>query len=165
MIYLFYIIGVMVIVVIVFDKVYKQIIRSSNKMIYKNYKYYIEKKLMTNYEKYFYNILIELEKEYYIRIQPQVNLATIINVNSNSKYHNELFRNIDFGIFTRDYDQLLLLIEINDKTHSLPNRVKRDQKVKKILAEAGIKLITFYSGYPNNKEYIINRIKKELNLN
>ena len=165
MIYLFYIIGVITIISILFNKIYKPIIKLSNKRINKNYKYYTQKKLMTNYEKYFYNILIELENEYNIKVQPQVNLATIINVNSNTKYHNELFRNIDFAIFTKDYEYLLLLIEINDKTHSQNNRINRDKKVKNIVEEAGIKLITFYSNYPNNKEYVKNRIKKELDIN
>ena len=35
-------------------------------------------------------------------------------------------------------------------------------KVERIVNQAGIKLIKFYSNYPNKKDYIINRIKKEL---
>lgn len=166
MIYVFYIIGVMIITVYVFHKFSNLIIKQLNKNKYNNYKYYIPKKFMTNYEKYFFNILVELENEYFIRIQPQVNLATIVDINTSGyKNINELFKNIDFAIFTKDYDNLLLLIEINDKTHNLPKRRKRDKKIKDIASEAGIKLITFYSNYPNNKEYVKNRIIKELNIN
>lgn len=166
MIYVFYIIGVMIITVYVFHKFSNLIIKLLNKNKYNNYKYYIPKKFMTNYEKYFFNILVELENEYFIRIQPQVNLATIVDINTSGyKNINELFKNIDFAIFTKDYDNLLLLIEINDKTHNLPKRRKRDKKIKDIASEAGIKLITFYSNYPNNKEYVKNRIIKELNIN
>ena len=131
---------------------------------YTNYKYYKKKEIMTNYERYFYNIFIELENDYFIRIQPQVNLASIIDIKNNKGNIWELFRNVDFAIFTRDYSKLLLLIEINDKTHAQPKRAKRDKKVREIVDKADIKLITFYSSYPNDKLYVINRIKKELNL-
>lgn len=125
---------------------------------------YETKDLITEYETYFYNILLELENEMEIRIQSQVNLATIINKISNTKYQTELFRNIDFGIFTKDCKKILLLIEINDKTHNKPEKIKRDKKVKEILKKANIRLITFYSTMPNKKEYVKNRIKQELIL-
>ena len=117
---------------------------------------------MTEYEQYFYKILVSLEDELNIKIQPQVNLATILKKENNNKYINELFRNIDFGIFSKDYSKLLLLIEINDKTHKNTERKQRDKKVKEILDNANVKLIKFYSNYPNKKEYVKNRIKKEL---
>ena len=165
MIYFFFIIGVIITIGYCFNKLINLIILYFDKKNYKDYKYYVQKKLMTNYEKYFYNIFLELEKEYFVRIQPQVNLATIIDINTNGRSNYlELFRNIDFYIFTRDFEHLILLIEINDKTHNNPDRIKRDKKVRKICEEAGIKLITFYSDYPNNKDYVINRIKKELNI-
>lgn len=130
----------------------------------KKYKYYIKKNIMTDYEKYFYNIFLELENEYNVKVQPQINLASIIKKVSNDNTYLDLYKNIDFGIFTKNYQELLLLIEINDKTHNLPHRKIRDEKVRKICEEAEIKLISFYSNYPNNKEYVKNRILKELNF-
>lgn len=44
------------------------------------------------------------------------------------------------------------------------NRIKRDIKVKNICNSANIKLITFYTNYPNNKDYVIKRIKQELSI-
>lgn len=163
-IYLFYIFGIMFIVVKVYKKLSEYIIRMLNNNNDKKYKTYVKKKLMTNYEKYFYDIFVELEKEYSIRIQPQVNLATVVRKVNNDSYYTDLFRNIDFGIFSNNYDDVLLLIEINDKTHNDSKRIKRDKKVKEIADEAGIKLISFYSNYPNTKEYVKNRIIKELNI-
>lgn len=128
----------------------------------KNSNNYKIKNIMTNYEKYFYDILIELEDELSVRIHPQVNLATILNKETNSYYINELFRNIDFGIFTKDYSELLLLIEINDSTHNSKDRRKRDKKVDNILKNANVKLIKFYSSYPNKKEYVKEKIKSEI---
>ena len=56
-----------------------------------------------------------------------------------------------------------MLIEINDKTHNELSRKDRDLNIQKICNDTGIKLMKFYTCYPNEKEYVINRIKKELN--
>lgn len=122
-------------------------------------KLYNKRQFMTGYETSFYNKIKDLETEY--EIVPQINLATIIE-KVDSKYRNELFRNIDFGIFDKDYKNLLLLIEINDNTHNQKHRQIRDKKVKSICNEAGINLITFYTNYANEKSYVINRIKNEI---
>ncbi len=118
---------------------------------------------MTNYEKKFYEKLNILSEEYLII--PQINLAVIIEKKSNIPYHTELFRNIDFGIFDKNTKEVLLLIEINDRTHTYNSRKKRDKSVRSICEEAGIKIITFYTSYPNETDYVINRIKKEINEN
>lgn len=124
---------------------------------------YQSKQLITEYEKYFYNILIENFSKNYL-IMPQVNLSTIINKNKDfpTQYQNELNRNIDFGIFDKTTTKPLLLIEINDKTHNEPSRIARDKKVKEICQISKINLITFYSNYKNKKNYVISRIKNEL---
>lgn len=124
---------------------------------------YTRKKLMTDYEYKFYNILKELEDNY--TIVPQLNLAAVVKKINNNRYYSELFRNIDFAIFTKDYQELLLLIELNDQTHNNYNRKDRDLKVKKICNDIGVKLMTFYTKYPNEKAYVINRIKNELSDN
>lgn len=126
----------------------------------KNEPLYSKKALMTKCEKDFYNKLLDLKNDY--EIMPQVNLATIIKRLDKTKYHNELFRNVDFGIFSKNYEELVLLIELNDSSHKQYNRTDRDLKVKKICNDANIKLITFYTNYPNEKDYVINRIKKEI---
>lgn len=125
-------------------------------------KKYESKSLLTKNEMYFYNVISENFKEYLI--QPQVNLATIIEKHKDypTQYQNELFRNIDIGIFDKKTMQCLLLIEINDKTHNQRNRIKRDIKVKQICEDAGINLITFHTKFENRPEYIVNRIKKEI---
>ena len=104
---------------------------------------------MTAYEYKFYQILKTLEDEYII--VPQLNLASIVKKMNNNKYYNELFRNIDFAIFTKDYKKLLLLIEINDETHNQRKRKDRDLKVKKICNDIGVSIMTFYTKYPNEK--------------
>lgn len=123
------------------------------------FKIYKRKEFMTPSELIFYQTLKALEPEY--KVIPQVNLASIIK-KVNKGYINELFKNIDFAIFDNEFKKVLLLIELNDSTHNQINRKDRDLKVKKICNDANIKLITFYTKYPNEKEYVINRIKSEI---
>ena len=134
------------------------------KRLYNKYKtIYSIKNLMTNSELDFFNKLKFFENDY--RVIPQLNLASVIKKINNNRYASELFRNIDFAIFTKDYSTLLLLIELNDKTHETKIRKRRDIKVRKICKDANIKLITFYTKYPNDETYVINRILNELNIN
>lgn len=104
---------------------------------------YFSKPFLTEYEKGFYEKIKCLNDSYIV--VPQVNLA-VDKVNNNKRftYRSELFRNIDFGIFSKDFN-LLLLIEVDDKTHNFKKRQMRDNKVKKILDECEIKLIHFYT--------------------
>ena len=124
---------------------------------------YEKKSIMSDYEIMFYNRMKDLETEY--NIVPQLVLSSVVDKKSKQKYRSELYRIIDFAIFSKDYSKLLLLIELNDNTHNQRKRKDRDLKVKKICNSAGIKLITFYTKYPNEKDYIINRIKKEIGIN
>ena len=119
---------------------------------------YEKKPIMSDYEIMFYNRIKDLETEY--NIVPQLVLSSVVDKKSKQKYRSELYRIIDFAIFSKDYSKLLLLIELNDNTHNQRKRKDRDLKVKKICNSAKIKLITFYTKYPNEKDYIINRIKK-----
>ena len=125
-------------------------------------KIYEKKEFMTKYELDFYHKILELNTDY--NIIPQINMATIIR-KVNNGYINELFKNIDFAIFDKEFSKILLLIELNDNTHNKLNRKDRDLKVKKICNDAGIKLMTFYTKYPNEKQYVLNRIKEELEKN
>ena len=59
---------------------------------------YAKKCLMTEMEKKFFVAIKKSAGENYT-VQPQVNLATIIEKQGDFKYQNELYRNIDFGIF------------------------------------------------------------------
>lgn len=124
---------------------------------------YEKKTIMSDYEIMFYNRMKDLETEY--NIVPQLVLSSVVDKKSKQKYRSELYRIIDFAIFSKDYSKLLLLIELNDNTHNQRKRKDRDLKVKKICNSAKIKLITFYTKYPNEKDYIINRIKKEIETN
>ncbi len=121
---------------------------------------YIKKDFLTQKEKDFYNFLIQFESKYNIRIIPQVNLGTIVEKekNINNGYRNELFKNIDFGVFDNEFN-LLFLVEFNDKSHNREDRKERDNKVKKICSQVAIKLIPIkYSDFDNEKELLTKKI-------
>ena len=125
---------------------------------------YVPKRFLSNNEYNFLTKFIDLENELHVHIVPQVNLASVITKISDSRFNTELFRNIDFGIFNADYSKLLLLIELNDESYNTYHRKKRDIKVHDICNKAGIKLITFYTKYSNEKEYVKSRIIKEISI-
>ena len=113
---------------------------------------------MTDPELSFYRKLKKLEVNGKLIIVPQINLAAVIKKINGNAYQNELFRNIDFAIFKRDYTKLLLLIELNDSSHKQKKRYERDLKVRNICEIAEIPLITFYVDKPNDEKYVISRI-------
>ena len=127
---------------------------TSNKQ--KKVKNYRPKKLLTQTELKFFNAIKKAINENYILL-PQINLASIIERTDEHKYQNELYRNIDFAIFDKSYNPIAL-IEINDKTHKDKKRIARDIKVKEICNNANIPLITFWTDYGVNQEYINKRI-------
>ena len=99
---------------------------------------YVPKRFLSNNEYNFLNKFIDLENELHINIVPQVNLASIIDKVSDSRFHNELFRNIDFGIFNADYSKLLLLIELNDESKQrFLFRSRFIREIRNYLDEAG----------------------------
>ena len=124
--------------------------------------YFLRSSLMSNGEWPFFHALKKIVGDKYI-VQPQVNLASIIEKTSDSKYRNELFRNIDFCIFDNNYKPLVL-VEINDATHMTNDRKERDQKVKNICAEAKLPLITLWTKYGVNETYIQSTLASYLAL-
>lgn len=151
-----FIIGILGIIYLLINNLKKDKIKNleKEKTVYKL------KPIMTECERNFYNILKKLENEY--TIIPQANLASFTEKKTNNRYYNDLFRNIDFAIFDKDLKKVLLLIEINDKTHDTIRRKSRDLKVRKICNDVNLKIITFYTKYPNENEYVLNRVLKEL---
>ena len=118
--------------------------------------YEAKKQLLTQCEQEYYKaILTVLPTNFYVF--PQVNLATFIEKTDDSPYRNELFRNVDFLITDTMYIPLVV-IEINDQSHSNANRKERDKRVRYICEEAGIPIVTFWTSYGINLDYIDKRL-------
>lgn len=125
-----------------------------------NFLYELKSSLVTKTEMEFLECIKSVLPENCL-VQAQANLASFITRTDNARFQNELYRNVDFIITDLSY-RPLLVVEINDKTHQMKERQERDKKVANICEEAGIPVIKFWTSYGVNREYIKDRITKEL---
>lgn len=126
-----------------------------------NFLYSLKRSLISHNEQLFYDAIKEVIPDGYF-VFPQINLASFIDRTDDARFHNELFRNVDFLITNEKY-QPHIVIEINDQTHLNSDRKERDEKIQKICEEAGIPIIKFWTSYGINKDYIKAQIEKQLN--
>lgn len=110
-----------------------------NEPLNPEYAYKVRPSLMTAPEKSAFALLREALPEY--EIYPQIALVSIIDKTS-AAYRNELFRVLDFCVFTRGDVSPVLAVELNDSSHERADRRERDEKVKCILERAGLPLLT-----------------------
>ncbi len=95
-------------------------------------------------------------------VLPQVSLRSILIRTDNAKFQNELFRIAD-GLICRAEDyHPVAIIEINDSSHQQNSRRYRDNKVKNICEEAGLPIITLWTSYGINEEYIKQRVQNAI---
>ncbi len=77
-------------------------------------------------------------------ILSQVQLSRVLGVkkgNNFQAWNNRINRmSLDFVVCKKDFS-VLAVIELDDKTHSKPERVKADQKKNKALADADVRMI------------------------
>lgn len=125
------------------------------------YLYEARNRLISKSEQEFYEaIKISLPEGYYVF--PQINLASFIERTDNARFHNELFRNVDFLVADIEYKPKFV-IEINDQTHLSTERKDRDEKVRKICEEAGIPILKLWTSYGVNQNYIKDKIEEIIN--
>lgn len=124
------------------------------------YLYAVRKTLISKSEQGFFNAIKASVPEDYC-VFPQINLASFIDRTDAARFHNELFRNVDFLITDAEYSPKIV-VEINDRTHLNNDRKERDEKVLKICEEAGIPILTLWTSYGINPEYIKGRIDEAL---
>lgn len=105
-------------------------------------KYIAKDSLLTPTEITYYDTLTEIIGGKYL-LFPQINLASVVDKEGKTNARTELFRNIDFGVFDYNFKPILL-IEINDNSHTRKDRIERDKKVAKILKKAKLPLVTFW---------------------
>ena len=121
-----------------------------------NYIYEVKNRLISNTEQRFYEAILQAIPVGYYAF-PQINLASFIDRTDDARFHNELFRNVDFLITDSNFHPVTI-IEINDQTHLTPERKERDEKVRRICEEAGIPIIKLWTSYGVNVEYIRQKI-------
>lgn len=125
------------------------------------YLYEVKRSLISKSERVFFDAIKSALPDGYC-LFPQVNLASFIDRTDDTRYHNELFRNVDFLVTDAEYHPMFI-VEINDQTHLTSDRRKRDEKVLHICEEAGIPIIKLWTSYGVNQTYIQSKIIETLN--
>ena len=115
--------------------------------------YFIKPNLITPNELDFFRIFRSVLPNSYI-VLPQVPLSSVIEKGKYT-FQGELFRVLDFGIFTQWFNPLLM-IEINDRTHLQEKRIGRDMKVNDICRSAGLPLLFLWTQDKHHIDYIVN---------
>lgn len=84
-----------------------------------------------------------------LHLCPQVRLADIVDVESadrsawRSAFNRIACKSIDFVVMDLQTGTPIMVIELDDRSHSRPERQKRDALVDKVLREACIPLVRF----------------------
>lgn len=125
-----------------------------------SYLYNVKNTLISKSEQSFYSAIISSVPDGYC-VFPQTNLASFILRTDGARFHNELFRNVDFLITDAEFCPKFI-IEINDQTHMTSDRKERDEKVRSICEEAGMPILKLWTSYGVNPEYIKKRIDETL---
>jgi very-short-patch-repair endonuclease len=129
--------------------------------------FFVKKDYLLNIpERNFFELLQKLLPVEYV-CYPQINLRSIVKVNSSRKlfqsYQNSIDRKIiDFVIFRKQYLEPTMVIEYDGSTHNLEKRIDRDNKVDNVLKTAGINYIHVHHGDANLENFINNEILTKL---
>lgn len=123
--------------------------------------------LMTKSENEFFDIICEsVGSNYYVF--PQMHLSSFIDHRvRNGQSWGSAFahinqKSVDYVICDRKYRRPLLAIELDDSSHILDSRQKRDYEVETILKEAGVPLLRFKEINKTSNEGVAERIRDAL---
>lgn len=110
------------------------------------YPYLKKAKLLSHKELEFYNKLRIIVEPKGLVIFASVRLADVVYVPKTYRYFNLFFsrikaKQIDFVVCDRATSEIRCLIELDDKTHSEPQRQSRDKFVNKVISKAKIAFI------------------------
>lgn len=125
--------------------------------------YYACDTLMTTAELKFYQALKSVTQNRY-QIAPKVRLGDVITcdeISWHKGYGPKISaKHVDFVLFDEKTSAILCCIELDDRSHRQPNRIKRDKFINKALKTADVPLIRI----PVSKGYDLAHIEKEIAL-
>lgn len=126
--------------------------------------------LMTEHEFSNYKILYSAATSLNLKVFVKVRLLDLIDVDKISivdeKSQNSFRRliwakHVDFVLWEPQRNQVLCVIELDDKTHDKPNRKVRDSFVEKVLTDAGYTYLHYFTFYETAMYY---RLKHLLSI-
>ncbi len=134
-------------------------------------KYSLKLSFLTPAENIFLNILKQIVGDHYI-IECQIQLSRFVNVNDSNahftNYHdfNKIkAKSIDFLLLNKE-NKPYLAIELDDRTHSRWDRIKRDLFVDDVMKQIGLPILHVRATYPDsyNFEELKNQIFQFSNI-
>lgn len=120
---------------------------------------YHKKYLLTPNEYYFYKKLKSITEPLNLQILAKIRIADLIEVNKGlspsewGKYFGKIkAKHIDFAI--ADDMKIVLIIELDDRTHQKQDRIKRDMFVDDALSQTGYTIIRTYGDIQQIKSFL-----------
>ncbi len=109
--------------------------------------YEAKESLLSGAESDFFGVLSRVVGDVY-HVWPMVRLADLVDIRAVGARHRSLLNrvtqyHVDFVLCDRGTFRPVLAIELDDRTHDRPKRVKRDATFEVTLAAAGIPLARF----------------------
>jgi len=121
-------------------------------------------RILTKAETVMFKQLKPLESKGYI-LFAQVRIADVINVGGREGSGGwwKLFRkisskHIDFVFVDRNSMEPIVAVELDDKSHDKPERVRRDKLINKIFKESGLPLVRYTTSELFNKQCNFKRL-------
>lgn len=122
--------------------------------------FYNAKTILTDREYEFYRKLKPLADKYGLSIYTKVRLADLVEPKPKAEnpFWMECFnkikaKHIDFAL-ADDETSIVALIELDDKSHSRPDRIERDDFVNAVLKNTGYTLLRTYGDLDVIEEYL-----------
>ena len=117
---------------------------NNNRIKKSQYKYYAKPYVMTSRENKCFKILNEIFSSKWF-VVPQVHLSALLDYRVKGQNWNAAFRHIngksvDFVLIGKESYKVICVIELDDSTHSKPDRIERDVEIERMFKEAGIPL-------------------------
>ncbi|HHX57424.1 MAG TPA: DUF2726 domain-containing protein [Clostridiales bacterium] len=141
-------------------------------VVYKVYKWlkpvplpYVRKPLLSKNELSFYKKLLPIAKRYDVHILSKIRMADIIEVKKGlkredwSKYFNKIkSKHVDFALAEPETLEILVLIELDDKSHAQKDRIERDIFVDEAYSVANVPIIHTYGNDIETLEQLIDKV-------
>ena len=133
------------------------------------YKYYAKSYVMTSRENDCFKILNEIFSSKWF-VVPQVHLSALLDYRVKGQNWNAAFRHIngksvDFVLIGKESYKVICVIELDDSTHSKPDRIERDVEIERMFKEARIPLARINKFESMTKPEIAKVITDAINVN
>lgn len=129
--------------------------KDNNELNYNNKETsYLKQNILTDHELDFYRVLQPVAENYRLNVLSKVRVADLIRVDSNlpnsewwSNFGKIKSKHIDFALARKSDLSVILVIELDDNSHSRYDRIKRDEFIDLIFKDVGIPLIHVYNAF------------------